>query len=127
MRDTWDPESQGYHPEGAHSEAEFSGPVGDPDPVREYGKEIRALQRQFPMEDPQSLEWLGAKHLAARGYSETDIKHALTTASPYLTSGTVPDMQGYIDRLVEDVMQLPEVVIARQMVFGHDQGGLGFG
>ena len=124
MRDTG---PQGRHPKGEQSEDDFFGPVGDPDPVREYGKKIRALQRQSPTEDLQSLEWLGAKHLAACGYSETDIKHALTTASPYLTSGTVQDVQGYIDRLVEDVMQLPDVLIARQMVFGHDQGGLGFG
>ena len=120
-------EPQERYPEDEPLEAEFSGPVGDPDPVREYGKEIRALQRQSPTADPQSLEWLGAKHLAARGYSETDIKQALITASPYLTSGTVHDVRGYIDRLVEDVMQLPDVLIARQMVFGHDQGGLGFG
>jgi hypothetical protein len=126
MHDAWDPESPEYDPEGTHSEAEFSGPVGDPDPVREYGKKIRALQRQSPTEDLQSLEWLGAKHLAARGYSETDIKQALMTASPYLPSDTVRDVQGYIDRLVEDVMQLPDVRIARQMVFGQGQGGIAF-
>jgi hypothetical protein len=59
--------------------------------------------------------------MAARGYTSDAIKHTLTTTSPYLAHSREDDVQDSIDRLVDEVMQLPDVVTSQQFIFCQDQ------
>ena len=116
-------------PNAAENQAEpdLWGPVGDPDPVREYQRHARALLGSVPETDARRLDWLIAKAMAARGYSHDAIMQAIVTASPHLAAYAAGRVQAYLTQLLDEVMHLPEVVVSRQLVFGQDdEFGLGF-
>ena len=108
-------------------EADLQGPVGDPDPRREYRKQARALQASTPDMDAYHRDWLVAKAMAAQGYSPDAILQALVTESPYWTDDPAEHGRAKVAHLVHEVMQLPDVLIARKLVLGPDDAfGLGF-
>jgi hypothetical protein len=119
--------SQNPHTAENQGEPELWGPVGDPDPVREYQRHARALQGSVSEADARRLDWLIAKAMAARGYSHDAIMQAIETASPHLAAYTAGRVQESLTQLLDEVMHLPEVVVARQLVFNQDdEVGLGF-
>jgi hypothetical protein len=77
--------------------------------------------------DAYRLDWLVAKAMAARGYSPDAIIQALVTASPHWADHTAEHVHDDVTHLVDEVMQLPDVIIARKLVLGpDDEFGLGF-
>jgi hypothetical protein len=102
------------------------GPVGDPDPVREYRKQARTLQASAPDGAISHLDWLVARVMAARGYSPDAIRRALLEASPHWADHAAEHLVD-VTHLVDEVMQLPDVIIARKLILGaDDEFGLGF-
>jgi hypothetical protein len=126
-------ESMRHHPsqnpDAAENQAEpdLWGPVGDPDPVREYQRHARVLLGSVPEADARRLDWLIAKAMAARGYSRDAIMQAIVTSSPHLAMYAAGCVQESLTQLLDEVMHLPEVVVSRQRVFGQDdEFGIGF-
>ena len=117
------------NPDGAENQTDpdLWGPVGDPDPVREYQRHARAFLQGVSETDARRLDWLIAKTMAARGYSRDAIMQAIVTASPHLAAYAAGRVQESLTQLLDEVMHLPEVVISRQLVFGQEDAfGLGF-
>ena len=77
------------------------------------------LKNQRGVPGQEQDQWI-ARELAKQGYSSALIHTALLSTSPYLPDGTPAEIQEYVARLVQQVMGLPEVITARQALFGND-------
>lgn len=107
--------------------SDLRGPAGDPDPVREYRIQARKRQASTPVGDTYGLDWLVAKAMAANGYSPDAIRQALVEASPHWANHAAAHAHEEVTHLVDEVMQLPDVIIARKIVLGpDDEFGIAF-
>jgi hypothetical protein len=110
-----------------HTEPDLCGPVGDPDPVQEYRKQAQARRARAPDIDACHLAWQVAKEMAARGYSPDALRQALLAGRPPRPDDAAGAVQDEVTRLIDEVMQLPDVLVSRKLVLGPNaEFGLGF-
>ena len=99
------------HPsqEGSPTSAQVwepTGPGTNPDPVSAYRLLARELQEWYPDVDAQYLDLLIAREMAAyAGYSVEAIRQAMLVASLALASGTISNVQDYVEGTVDAAMQ----------------------
>ncbi len=85
---------------------EPTGPRTNPDPVEEYRMLARELQECYPDAEARHLDLLIVREMAAYdGYSVDTIIQAMLEASLALASGTVSNVQDYVDCLVDEALQ----------------------
>ncbi len=85
---------------------EPTGPRTNPDPVEAYRTLTRELQECYPDVEARHLDLLIAREMAAYdGYSVEAISQAMLEASLALASGTVSNVQDYVDCLVDEALQ----------------------
>jgi hypothetical protein len=77
------------------------------------------LRSQSGVPGQEQDQWI-ARELAKQGYSSALIHTALLSTSPHLPDGTPAEIQEYVAHLVQQVMELSEVIAARQALFGND-------